>query len=235
MLDPKELIGKFPGGRVLDVATGSGSFIHFLLEGLKDYREIIGIDNNDRATAAFSEAFKDKPNIHFEKMDALHLDAPKASFDTVCIANSLHHFDQPLAVLAEMLRVLRPGGQLIVSEMYRDRQSETQMTHVLLHHWWGAVDRINGVVHNETYTRGELVELVTSLNLKELALFDLEDTTDDPKDPQILAQLDPVFERTIQRANGYPELQKQGKALRKRVMQVGFHSATKLLGHGIKG
>ena len=34
MPTPKELFGHLSGGRVLDVATGSGGFIHFLLEGL---------------------------------------------------------------------------------------------------------------------------------------------------------------------------------------------------------
>ena len=30
-----DILGHLPAGRVLDVATGSGGFIHFLLEGLK--------------------------------------------------------------------------------------------------------------------------------------------------------------------------------------------------------
>ncbi len=231
---PKDILGAISGGRVLDVATGRGGFIHFLLDGLKDYTEITGIDANPRGSAAFAEDFKDRPSIRFEVIDALRLDFPDASFDTVCIANSLHHFDDPLAVLRQMQRVLRPGGHFIVAEMYCDGQSKTQMTHVHLHHWWGAVDRATGTVHNDTYPRGELLGMVTGLGLKDLRLFDLADLSDDPRHPDILAELNPVFDRYIQRAGERPDLQTRGEALRRHVQEIGFHSATTLVAVGEK-
>lgn len=234
MPTPQEILANIPASRVLDVATGGGGFIHFLLEGLKDYAEIIGVDNNERAQAAFGEAFKDKPNIRFQAMDAARLDFDSDSFDMVCISNSLHHFDDPQAVLSQMKRVLRPGGHLLVSEMYRDGQTETQMTHVHLHHWWAAVDTVNGVAHHETYRRDELVGLVSGLGLKEVAQYDLSDLSEDPKNPEISAELNPVFERYIQRAEGHPDLQARGEALRLRVAEIGFHSASTLVVVGRK-
>ncbi|MBI5950544.1 MAG: class I SAM-dependent methyltransferase [Chloroflexi bacterium] len=225
----QDILGHLPAGRVLDVATGSGGFIHFLLEGLKDYTEIIGVDNKERAAAAFEKAFEEKPNIHFQLMDANHLDFDSDSFDLVCISNSLHHFDDPQAVLSQMERVLRPGGYLLVSEMYCDGQTETQMTHVHLHHWWGAVDTVSGVTHHETYRRDELVGLVSGLALKDVAQYDLTDTSDDPRNPEISAELNPVFEQYIQRAEGHPDLQARGEELRQRVAEIGFHSATTLV------
>jgi ubiquinone/menaquinone biosynthesis C-methylase UbiE len=215
-------------GKVLDVATGSGGFIHFLLDELTGYDEIVGIDSTERGAAAFAEAFKDKPNIRFLQMDATHMDFPDASFDTVCMANSAHHFPEPAVVLAEMKRILRPGGTFILLEMYRDNQAETQMTHVLLHHWWAAVDRVGGVVHNETYRREELVEMVAGLGLSELQFFDLSDLGDDPKNPEILEELNSIFDRYLQRAEEHPDLQAQGETLRRRVQDIGFHSASSL-------
>ena len=47
MPTPKEIIGHISSGRVPDVVTGSGGFIHFLLEGLKDYIEIISVNDNE--------------------------------------------------------------------------------------------------------------------------------------------------------------------------------------------
>ena len=234
MVAPKDILGNLSGGRVLDVATGSGGFIHFLLEGLVDYTEIVGLDSSERAAAAFAEGFKDKPNIRFELGDAHQLSFEAASFDLVCISNSLHHFDDPLPVLYEMERVLRPGGHLLVAEMYRDGQAETQMTHVALHHWWAAVDTVNGVKHRETYARQALVEMVTGLGLTDLVLYDLSDTSDDPKNPAILAELNPVFDRYIQRAAGHPALQRRGEELRARVVDIGFHSASTLVAIGSK-
>ena len=228
MNTPQDILGQIPASRVLDVATGGGNFIRFLLEGLNDYTEIIGVDNNERAEAAFTEAFKENPKVKFQKMDAGQLDFADSSFDLVCISNSLHHLD-PLPVLHEMKRVLRPNGFLLVSEMYRDNQTETQMTHVHLHHWWAAVDTVNGIVHNETYTRQGLLDLVAELQLKELKTFDLSDLNEDPKNPEIVTELDPVFERYIQRAEGHPELQTRGEELKTRLKEIGFHGATTLV------
>lgn len=234
MQDPKIFFHGIPGGRVLDVATGSGSFIHFLIDTLPAIEEIVGLDSNERAAVAFNASFADKPFIRFQQGDALHAPFPEASFDTVCIANSLHHFDDPGSVLVEMLRVLRPGGFLIFSEMYADEQSETQQTHVLLHHWWAAIDRINGVIHHPTFTRQALATWIENLGLDDLQIDDYADTTSDPLDPAILQELTPVFERYIQRAAGNHDLQQQGHDLRRRVETIGFHSATSLLARGIK-
>jgi hypothetical protein len=88
-----------------------------------------------------------------------------------------------------MLRVLRPGGHVVINEMYRDGQSETQATHVLLHHWWAAVGRQRGDVHRETYLRGEIVEIVEGLGLGDLRLADLADPDEDPHDPETVAEL----------------------------------------------
>ena len=60
MPTPKEILGHISGGRVLNVATGSGGFIHFLLDGLKDYIQIIGVDNNEEWLSAMCFAH----NIH---------------------------------------------------------------------------------------------------------------------------------------------------------------------------
>lgn len=234
MHTPKELLGRLPKCRVLDVATGAGGFIHFLLDGLPGYTEIIGIDTNPRSEAVFTNAFNDKPGIHFQTMDAQHLTFAADSFDLVCLTNSLHHFDDPLPVLQEMERVARPGGYLLISEMYRDNQTETQLTHVELHHWWAAVDRATGVVHNETYTRQELLKMIESLSLSEVKLYDLSDTSDDPRSVELLAELNPVIDRYIQRAEGHPELQARGEQLRQRVKEIGFHGATSLLMLGEK-
>jgi len=130
----QQAFGNISGGRVLDVATGNGNFGGALMENLRDYSEIIGIDTNTHALDAGRENFK-QDNIRFQSMDAAHLNFPDASFDTVCIAYSLRHLANLAQTLAEMRRVLKPGGHLIVGEMHRDHQTETQLAHVYLHHW----------------------------------------------------------------------------------------------------
>jgi ubiquinone/menaquinone biosynthesis C-methylase UbiE len=239
MTTPKDILGQISGGRVLDVATGSGQFISFLLEGLPAWDEIIGIDTSEKGEAAFAENFKEHPNVRIIKMDAAKMDFADASFDTVCISNSLHHMENLQPVLSEMIRVLRspdpasgkPGGYFIVAEMYRDNQTETQMTHVLMHHWWGAIDTARGVVHNETYTRQQMLDIVLGLGLQEVTIHDWSDLSDDPKNPETVKYLTNVVDQYLTRIEGLPEesqLRARGLELRQRVEEIGFHSATSL-------
>jgi SAM-dependent methyltransferase len=231
----KDLLPSLPAQRVLDVATGAGAFIERLAEILPDYTEIIGVDTSQRACEAFGAAFKDQPNIRFEAMDAAHLGFDDASFDLVSIANSLHHFADPQSVISEMKRVLRPGGYFLVSEMYSDHRTETQLTHVYLHHWWATVDTAQGIVHHLTYSRQELVDLVAGVGLLDLELHDSSDLDDDPKDPEGVVALNGIIDRYIERATGYPDLQSRGEQLRQRVSEVGFHNAATLIALGKKG
>lgn len=230
--DPRLVLGEIDGGRVLDVATGAGSFVTFLVEGLRSYDEIVGIDANAERASAFAEAIGDRPGVRFEAMDAHALAFADGSFDTACISNSLHHFEDPAPVLAEMLRVVRPGGRVIVNEMYRDGQSESQLTHVLLHHWWAAVGRATGEVHRETYERAAIVEICAGLGLADLRLHDLDDPAENPHDPATVADLDAAIDRFMERAAGLPEILARGEELRARLHEVGATSATQLVAIG---
>jgi SAM-dependent methyltransferase len=231
-IDPRAVLGRISGGRVLDVATGTGDFVRFLVDGLAGFEEIVGIDTNaDRATA-FTDAFGDRPDVRFVAMDAHDLAWPDRSFDTACISNSLHHLADPRPVLAEMRRVLRPGGHLVVNEMYRDGQSTAQETHVALHHWWAAVNRVHGEVHRETYRRAEIVALVDGLRLAEVRFADLADPDEDPHDPEGLARLEAAIDRYLGLAAGHPDLLARGEALRRRLREVGVRSATQLVAVG---
>ena len=235
MMTPNQILGHISGGKVLDVATGTGGFIHFLIDGLNDFDAITGIDAADRGEAAFAEAFKDKPNVRFVRMAAEHLDFPEAAFDTVCISNSLHHLSNLPRVLAEMKRVLKPDGHFIISEMYRDGQTEEQLTHVLLHHWWAAVDVAQGVTHYETYTREQIVSIIEELNLRQLVLHDFCDLSGDPHDPETIKELDGTIDRYIERVKELPAevaLRQRGEQLRQRIRTVGFQSATTLIAVG---
>ena len=227
----EEALHKISAGNVLDVATGSGGFISFLMENLKGYTEITGIDFNERplGTARETHALE---NIHFLRMDAAQMDFADGHFDTVCIANSLHHMENLHQVLSEIKRVCKPGGHIIINEMFRDNQSEVQLTHVYLHHWWAAIDTAEGTTHFKTFTLQQLEEIIERMDLHQPKYYELNDLESDPKDPELIHELEGIIDRYLQRTenldNGV-ELHQQGEELHQRVHHVGFHGATSLL------
>jgi len=232
----EETLSNLSGGHILDVATGSGGFITFLMENLKDYTDITGIDHNERPLEAAHKSHN-LDNIHFKRMDAARMDFPDSHFDTVCIANSLHHMIYLPGVLTEIMRVCKPGGHIIISEMYRDGQSETQLTHVFLHHWWAEVDTAEGITHYETFTRQQVVEIIEQLGCHHLKYYDIKDLESHPRDPELIRELDGIIDRYVQRAQileGREELRQRGEALRQRAHEVGIHGATSLLVIGKK-
>jgi hypothetical protein len=118
---------------------------------------------------------------------------------------------------------------MIVAEMYRDSQADTQMTHVLLHHWWAEIDQLQGISHRETYSRAELIELVKQCGVANLEVHDQNFLDEDPLDAELLSELDEIIDNYIQKAEGHPDLQTRGEELRGRVHKVGYHGATRLV------
>ena len=103
------------------------------------------------------------------------------------------------------------------------------MTHVLLHHWWGAVDRMNGIFHNETYLRQELVDLVNGLGFEIQKMDDISDIEQDPKDPEDQAGIGPG-DRDVHPAGGRGcRFAVPGRHLQQRLDEIGFHSASTLV------
>ena len=137
-----------------------------------------------------------------------------------------------------MQRVLRQGGRFIISEMFQDGLTEAQETHSLLHHWWAAVDSAEGIVHNETYTKQELIELAKRTEIGEWEFHEVAYLDEDPKDEATISQLDQIIDRYVEKAenlsNGGTQLIERGQALRRRVHEIGFHGATALVAIGIK-
>jgi SAM-dependent methyltransferase len=237
-MDPiPDALAKINGGRVLDIATGRGNFIGLLLQYLPGITGLIGIDTNEAPLKAAGEKIKDE-RVSFQRMDAGCMEFPDSSFDTVAISYSLHHMADLSDVLGEIVRVLKPGGTLIVSEMYCDGvQAETQVTHVELHHWWGAVDTARGIYHANTYPRQQIVDILYGIGLCDIHMFDDADLTSDPKDPDLAQELIRTIENYQARLKDLPDettLHQRGVELRERVLKVGFHSASVLFAIGKK-
>jgi len=160
----KQAFSNISGGRVLDVGAREGGFANVMMENFADYASIVGIDIDARALQVARDAF-DQENIRFAQMDAERIGFRDESFDTVSVALSLHHVANVPRILTGMMRVLRPGGHLIISEMHRDAQTEAQRTVVQMHHWVADMDAEMGAPHYRTLARQEIVDFVAGVGL----------------------------------------------------------------------
>ena len=98
-------------GKVLDVACGTGDMAVSLVErGCT----VTGIDLSEEMLAI---ARQKAPMVTFMIADAEHLPFPDASFDAVTCAFGVRNFVHLEQGLNEMLRVLKPGGQLVILEL----------------------------------------------------------------------------------------------------------------------
>lgn len=116
----KELIPTAPR-RILDVATGTGD-LALLADQILAPESIIGIDIATQMLAVGRQKINrigKADRIQLETGDAEAIKHPDASFDLVMVAYGIRNFQDLSAGLREMLRVLRPGGQLMVLEFAR--------------------------------------------------------------------------------------------------------------------
>jgi SAM-dependent methyltransferase len=98
------------GDRLIEVGAGFGR----LADEYNGYREVVLLDLSGVQLDAARERFGGDPRYSVVEGDAFHLPFPDHSFDAVVCVRVIHHFDDPAPAIAEMARVLRPGGVLVL-------------------------------------------------------------------------------------------------------------------------
>jgi len=230
----EKFLQSYEAGRVLDVATGQGNFIPFILE-CKSYDEIVAVDTIAEFAQAIDKQFGDK-KVTFKVADAYKLPFNDNSFDTVTMSNSIHHFEKPAKILAEIGRVLKPDGRVIIHEMYSDNLSPAQQSHKLIHHISAERDMILGNFHAETYTKQDLGSIAES-SFAKVELIDYSypagDVMEKEKVDHILKICDVMIDQSGKRDELKVLIPKFEEA-KKYIQKNGYASASSLFFVGAK-
>lgn len=106
-------VGARKGMRVLDVAAGTGtSSAAIAAHGA----QVVAADFSEGMLAVGRERQADNPLIEFVYADATRLPFADDEFDAVTISFGLRNVNKPEQALAEMFRVTKPGGRIVICE-----------------------------------------------------------------------------------------------------------------------
>ncbi len=119
---------------MLDIGCGIGLATFRLAEN--SGFEIVGVSNNQTQIDEANRLAGERGlagRVSFAFADALALPYPEGSFDVVWLFETLPHLDR-LGALREANRVLKPGGRVVIADMYLNRQpSEADLAMVREH------------------------------------------------------------------------------------------------------
>lgn len=121
-------------GRLLDVGCGHGGWAHWIANAIPGL-EPHGVDVVDACSYPIS----------FATYDGTHLPFTDGQFDACVIFSVLHHTDHPERLVAEVSRVCRSGGRIIVVEDIASSRIQTTLTRIAdfyenrLRSWWRAL------------------------------------------------------------------------------------------------
>jgi ubiquinone/menaquinone biosynthesis C-methylase UbiE len=122
-------------GPILDVGTGT-ALIPIELCRQAPKAQIVAIDLAEHMLQVGRENVRKAgfaERIRLERQDAKHLTYPTHSFAAVISNSIVHHIPEPAAVLAEIVRVVRPGGLLFIRDLLRP-SSEESLRHIVNMH-----------------------------------------------------------------------------------------------------
>ena len=109
-------------GDVLDIASGDGVLAAFLAPRC---RSITCLDISPTLVEAGTERLKAHPQARYIQGDMHAIPLPDNSFDSLFLMHALTYSQKPAEVFAEIRRLLRPGGQAIISTLAQHAHQAT--------------------------------------------------------------------------------------------------------------
>ena len=201
MNDLKPLSEHGHSSKVLDVACGTGIFARALAPYCKD---VTGIDATEamlEQARGGTKTYTSKESIKYICGDASSMPFDDESFDIVACRLAVHHFHSPSDILAQMVRVCKTGGRVVIVDITSPNDPSEALE-------LNRLEFLRDKSHVRSHTVGELVQLLEAAGLQvagrghpeeDIQVFsnamDLQQWMEATKTPPFAQQ---IIERSIQ-------------------------------------
>ena len=112
----RDALSPRPGERMLEVGCGSGALCRLMAPYLLPGGELLGVDVAPEMIAAVWALADQQTHLRFEVGAGAALPAEDATYDAAFGARLLLHVAEPVPVVAEMARVVKPGGRVVLMD-----------------------------------------------------------------------------------------------------------------------
>lgn len=224
----KNYFSEFEVNSILDVGAGSGDFIA-VLKNVFPKAKITGVDPDDDSLQEAKKRFTD---CSFMKMNGEHLEFADNSFDLASISMALHHLPDIQKALIEMQRVVKPGGWIVVNELFSNNLNRAQEVHKMFHHFRSSIDRLTGVNHNETFEKKQILQMIEEAGIKVQFHFESREEANLIASPGELDVRIEKMKQHLEKIKGLPEYEiykPQIEEFRQRALLFGFQPATRIV------
>lgn len=170
------LVGKRERGRALDIGTGPGQIVVKLARRLTRWK-FIGVDRSSnmiaQGVASLAPAAELAGRVHFYVADGNQLPFRDGNFDLVVCNSVLHHFAEPKKLLAEIARLAKPDGAILLRDLRRPSRLAYPF-HVRRHgrHYDGLMYKLYCDSVRSAYKVEELQRLLDSSPMKGARIFE---------------------------------------------------------------
>jgi ubiquinone/menaquinone biosynthesis C-methylase UbiE len=148
------------GQTVLDVGTGTGILIPFLLKAVGSTGHVTAVDFAEKMVEVCNLKYAGLSNVNITVQQVEKLGFPSESFDAVTCFGLFPHLENKEEALRQMNRVLKPGGKLIIAHALSSEE-------IKAHH-----RNASAVAHDALPDKEEMKHLLTQAGFTQVHIID---------------------------------------------------------------
>lgn len=159
LIELKSYLENTCAGHLLDVATGEGDFLRFILDSVASFDSATGLEpSKEKVAAARNRLFPYKTDMVIGSVRKMPFE--ESYFDFVTVCDAFRHLEQPVKSIQSMMRVLVSGGRLLINETISDGLNPAQEAFHQYHCLLADIDTARGNYHRYAFSRAEIMEMM---------------------------------------------------------------------------